>query len=174
VLLLILINVVLIIIYGTVNYLFLSPKIAYVNTGTLLVGFSEASKIEHELKVDNDKWQGQLKLLQDSLQLIMDQMSKEYNNANNARKKDLQDILSARNQQINNFRQANLRNMEKSRQEKMQSVYEKANLYMREYGKKHRYSIILGTVAGGSILYGDDRRFDITEKIIKGLNERYK
>jgi Skp family chaperone for outer membrane proteins len=151
-----------------------SPRIAYINTGKLMVGFSEANNIEKEIKAEDDKWQAQLKALQDSLQSQIDKMSKEYNTATPVKKKELQDMLSARNQQVNNFRQANIRKMEELRQKKMQTVFDKANVFMTEYGKKHRYSIILGTVAGGSILYGDERKYDITEGIIKGLNERYK
>jgi outer membrane protein len=165
---------ILIILYAIINQMFFTPKIAYVNTGKLMVGFSEANKVEREVKAEDDKWQAQLKILQDSLQAQINNMSKEYDRASTSKKKELQDMLSARNQQINNYRQANLRKMEDMRQKKMQGVFDKANVYMTEYGKKHRYSIILGTVAGGSILYGDESKYDITDEIIKGLNERYK
>lgn len=165
---------VLLMIYAVIDHYLLTPRIAYVNTGKLLVGFSESAKVDRELKSENDKWQNQIKQLEDSLQLVMNQMSKEYDKAPVARKKELQDMLSSRNQQINNFRQANIRNMEKIRLDKMQSVFDKANVFMTEYGKKHNYGIILGTVTGGSILYGDEGKYDITDDIIKGLNERYK
>ncbi len=155
------------------NFSFTS-KIAYIDTSKLLVGFSEASKVERELKAEDEKWKSQLKILEDSLQASMDLMSKEYDNANAARKKELQDILSARNQQINNFRQANMRKMEKLKQEKMKGVFDKANVFLAEYGKKHRYSMVFGTAAGGTILYGNEQKYDITNAIIKGLNERYK
>lgn len=167
-------TVALLLIYGLVDHFLLTPKIAYVNTGKLMVGFSQASKIESDLKTEDEKWQKQYKVLQDSLQSDMNKMSKEYNAATTAHKKELQDMLSARNQQVNNFKQANARRMDELKQKSMQSVFEKANVYLAEYGKKHRYSIILGTVAGGSILYGDERGYDITDDIIKGLNERYK
>lgn len=44
-----------------------------------MVGFSEANNIEKELKEEDDKWPAQLKSFQDSLQLQIDKMSKEYN-----------------------------------------------------------------------------------------------
>jgi len=157
-----------------ITYFFLTPKIAYVNTGKLIIGFSEANKIEKEVKAEDDKWQAQYKSFGDSLQATIDGMSKEYNTAKPARKKELQDMLSARNQQINNFRQANVRKIQDMRQKRMETVFEKINIYISEYGKKHNYTMIFGTVAGGSILYGNERTCDKTEDIIKGLNERYK
>lgn len=115
-----------------------------------------------------------MKTLEDSLQQTVNKMTKEYNNSNAAKQKEMQNMLSARNQQLNKFRQVNIRRIEKLRQEKMQGVFEKSNVYMAEYGKKHHYSIILGTLAGGNILYGNERGYDITSDIIKGLNERYR
>jgi len=57
------------------------PKIAYIDTGKLLVGFSEADNVERAVKVEDDKWQVSLKALQDSLQAQVDRMSKEYDRA---------------------------------------------------------------------------------------------
>jgi outer membrane protein len=170
----VIVSAILIAVYAVINLTLLSPKIAYVDTSKLLIGFSEAAKIERELKAEDDKWKEQMKAVQDSLESAVTTMSKEYDRAAPAKKKELQDILSARNQQLNNFKQVNMRKMEELKQKKLASVFEKANLFMAEYGKKHHYSIVFGTGAGGSILYGDERKYDITGEIIKGLNERYK
>lgn len=168
------INLGLLLIFTFIFYFLMNPKIAYVNSGKLLIGFSEASKVERELKTEEDNWQKQMKSLEDSLQIAMNTMSKEYDKSSTAQKKEFQDNLALRNQQVNNFRQYNMRRMEKLRQEKLQRVFEKANVFMAEYGKTHHYSIIFGTAAGGNILYGNERSCDITDKIVQGLNERYK
>jgi Skp family chaperone for outer membrane proteins len=44
----------------TVSYLF-TPRIAYVETGRLMVGFSEAAQVEKEIKAEQEKYQMQLK-----------------------------------------------------------------------------------------------------------------
>ncbi len=152
---------------------FPKPKIAYIDSGKLLIAFSESAKIQNELKTEDEKWQADLKKLQDSLKVSIDIMSNEYDNATPARKKDLQDNLSARNQQINNFRQANLRKMDEMRQKKMTGVVEKINIFVAEYGKKKHYSVILGTGPGGNIIFGN-QAYDITDEVAAGLNERYK
>jgi outer membrane protein len=151
-----------------------APKIAYVDTARLMVGFSDAAKVEKELKAEDAKWREQLKVLEDSTQAAVDRMSAEFDKASPNRKRELQDMLAARNQQINNFRHANNERMRKLRDEKLKSVLEKANVYLSEYGEKHGYSIIFGTASAGSIVYGDKERFDITDEVVTGLNERYK
>ena len=133
-----------------------------------------AVRPDGEINAENDRWQAQYKLLQDSLEAAVKVMSKDYNSATTAKKKEMQDMLSARNQEINNFKQANIRKMDEMRQNKMKSNIEKINVYMAEYGKKHHYTIIFGTTAGGNIVYADNRAIDITEDIVKGLNERYR
>lgn len=156
------------------KYISPSPKIAYVDTAKLMVGFNEAARIDRELKEEDDKWKKKLKELKDSLAAHLDLMGKEYDNANLKRKKDLQTMLSIHNQNVNNFREANQKKMENLKQEKLQTVFSKMNLFMSEYGKKHNYSIIFGTVAGGSILFGNQKGYEITSEVIAGLNERYK
>lgn len=156
------------------NYLTAPAKIAYIDTGKLMVGFNDANRVNRELKGIDDEWKKKLKVMQDSLASHVELMSREYDKSSAKRKKELQELLSAHNYQINNFREANNKKMQKLQQEKMQDVLNKANVFLGEYGKKHNYSIIFGTVAGGSILYGNQDGYDITGEIIAGLNERYK
>ena len=151
-------GVILLAAYVLLDQLYFTPKIAYVDTSKLMVGFSEAAEGERRLNAEDKKWRGQVKELEDyssrtsglteSLQASIDRMSKEYERA---KKKALQDGLSARNQQIDNFCGANMRKMEKLRSTKMKFVMDKENVYLAEYGKKHGYGIIFGTAAGGSI-----------------------
>jgi len=44
-----------------------SPHIAYVDTGKLMIGFSDANNVDMQVKVEDDAWRAQLKVLQDML-----------------------------------------------------------------------------------------------------------
>jgi len=167
----ILIAVVLSLTFGRI--LFGGPRVGYVENSKLMIGFSEASRADKEIRKHDEKWQEQLKVVQDSVQAAVDTMSKYFDSADPDDKRKLQDNLSAWNQRANNFKQANMQNSQKLRAEKMNAVAEKINVYVSEYGKKHGYDMILGTGQGGSILYGHDG-IDITQEIVDGLNERYK
>jgi Skp family chaperone for outer membrane proteins len=84
-----------------------TPKIAYVDTSKLMLGFSEANKVEREIKAEDDKWKDKLKTMQDSLKASIDTMSKYYDISKPAQKKALQDNLSALNQRVNSLRRLN-------------------------------------------------------------------
>jgi Skp family chaperone for outer membrane proteins len=146
---------------GLAWYLHPSPRIAYVNTSRLMTGSAEAASVQRQLQAEEEAGKAHLKQLEDTLQGALDGMSKEYNAAKPARKKELQDLLSARNQQVNNARIATTRRLEKLQQEKMQGVLQKANVFMEEYGKTHYYTIIIGAIAGGNILYAGKAEYAV-------------
>lgn len=148
-------------------------KLGFVNTAQLMTSFKSASKVQNELEGKDKVWREKLKLLEDSLKVFMDKVGNEYDKLNPAGKKALQDELSARNQQINNFSRYNTEQMQKLSQEKMAGVYEKINAYVKEFGDKNNFDIMLGTIQGGNIIYGENKSTDVTQKILDGLNERY-
>jgi hypothetical protein len=72
------VGVILLVAYAIVDHWYFTPKIAYVDTSKLMVGFSEAAEVERELNAEDAKWWEQLKELEDSLRASIDRMSKEY------------------------------------------------------------------------------------------------
>lgn len=149
-------------------------KIGFVNSERVITGFKPAYEVEKGLLEKDSQFKAKLKVLEDSTKAFMDSMSVRYDNANQSMKKQIQDELSARNQQINNLNRAHMRAMEEERTAKMQGVYNKINSFLKEFGKGKGYSILFGTVQGGNILYGEGTSADVTEMVINGLNDRYK
>lgn len=147
-------------------------RIAFVDTNRLMTAFTEAHKANQEIKVEDEKWKGNVKVMEDSLKSFMDSMTVRYDEAKPAEKKALQDELSFRNQQINNYTAAQTRKMEDVAHKRLAGVYEKINSFMKEYGKSKGYYVVFGT-SSGSILYGEGTPLDITNDVIKGLNKRY-
>lgn len=147
-------------------------RIAFVDTNRLMTAFTEAHKANKEIKAEDEKWRANLKIMEDSLKSFMDTMTVRYDKAGMAEKRALQDELSMRNQQINNYTAVQSKKMEEAAQKRLATVYEKINTYMKEYGKAKGFYVILGT-ASGSILYGEGTPMDMTDEVIKGLNKRY-
>jgi outer membrane protein len=147
-------------------------RIAFVDTGRLMTGFTEAHKVNKEIKADDEKWRANLKVMEDSLQSFMDTMTVRFDAADVKTKRALQDELASRNQQINNYTAAQGRKMEEAAGKRMATVYEKINSFMKEYGKTKGYYLVFGT-SNGNIIYGEASPVDITDAVIKGLNQRY-
>ncbi len=148
-------------------------KFAYIDSSKVMLGFNEASRVKRELDSKKKEWDKDIQGLKDTLSSYVSEMSKEYDNAPQKRKRELQDKLAAQNKKLNNYQAAKNREYEKLNKENMKPVIDKINMFLQEYGKKHGYDIIFGTSSGGSILFGSDA-YDITEEVINGLNQRYK
>ena len=151
-----------------------SMRIAYVDSSRLMVGFSEADKINKEIEAEKKQYEENLKALEDSVKAHMGLMSKEYDSASPQNKQELREKLREWNVKMNQYQKAGAEEIAKKHQEKMGAVIKKMNAFISEYGKEHNYDLILGTTAGGNILYAKESKRDITNEIIKGLNERYK
>lgn len=51
-------------------------------------------------------------------------------------------------------------------------VYERLNEYIKDYGKKNKCSLILGTTGQGNVMFVDEK-VDVTKEIIKYVNGQY-
>ena len=58
-------------------------------------------------------------------------------------------------------------------QELTKKVLDKVNEYIKRYGKKGGYTIILAATQYGNIVYAEEG-VDLTEEVLKGLNTEYK
>ncbi len=147
-------------------------KIAFVDTNRLMTAFKEANKANGEIKAEDDKWKANLKVMNDSLKSFMDSMTVKFDESPLSKRKELQDELAMRNQQINNYTAFQNRKLQEEAGKKLAVVFEKINAYMKEYGKREGYQIVFGT-SNGSILYGEGSTLDITNDVIRELNKRY-
>lgn len=109
-------------------------KIGFVDTQRLMTGFKEAHKVNKELEAQDGKWKADLKAMDDSLKAFMDTMTVKFDAADMKTKKQMQDELAMRNQQVNNYQRYHTKKMQDLTQQKIQDVYAKINAFMKEYG----------------------------------------
>ena len=57
--------------------------------------------------------------------------------------------------------------------ENSKRLFDSVTNYLKLYNTKHKFSMIISTTKGGTVLYSADG-LDITKDIIDGLNARYK
>ncbi|AWH84409.1 hypothetical protein HYN59_04440 [Flavobacterium album] len=81
--------------------------------------------------------------------------------------------LQKREQELNMMQQAMTRQLQDEFRPKNDSVTSKMKRYIKEYGKKNGYDYIYATADISSILYAKDG-YNITDKILKELNDSYK
>ena len=150
-----------------------SADLVYVDVNKLLDGYerTKIAKTEFEEKakllnanVDSlvTDWQKELKLYE-----------KERSKMSSKELELKQELLSNKQQQINAYQQAIQKQIEDEDKKTTQTVVNDINDYIKTYGEANDYKIIFGASGGGNIMYAEEAT-DLTEDILKGLNEEFK
>ncbi|RPH34059.1 MAG: OmpH family outer membrane protein [Bacteroidales bacterium] len=84
----------------------------------------------------------------------------------------LQQVLAGKEQELYRLRDELRARLAEEQQVKLRQIQQSINDYLVEYNKEKGYHIILSSTFGGPLLYGHPA-LDITQEVMKGLNEKY-
>lgn len=132
-------------------------KVGYVNPNKMTQGYHgfKAQQLIYSDKVRN--WQQHIDSLNSELQ---------------AQNKSHAANLTTKEQQLLRYRNAIQQQAQQENQLLTKAVLEEINAYLKQYGKNHGYTFILGATESGNIVYAAEGT-DITEDALKGINAQY-
>jgi outer membrane protein len=81
-------------------------------------------------------------------------------------------LIQSKQEQLMNYQKVVEENIAREDQQFSEGVMNRINSYIKNFGDKRKYKVILGTSEYGNILYGKEDE-NITEEILKGLNEEF-
>ncbi len=150
-------------------------NIVYVNIDTLMAGYDMYADLqarlqkkqqdsESKLNARGQKWQNKVNEFQNNLQRGLVTRS-EAQRIQKELEQEQQELLNMRNELANSL-------MEEQQVSTRKVVYSIID-FLNGYCKEHNYQYVLSTTVGGAVLYGD-KRFDVTQDVLAGLNEHYK
>jgi outer membrane protein len=134
----------------------------YKRTKVVRAGFEQKAKTLNA-NVDSlmVEWQAEIKLYE-----------KERSSMSKKELELKQELLGNKQQQIGNYQQAVKEQIQEEDKKATQTVINDINDYVKEYGEKNNYRIILGASGGGTIMYASDEA-DLTQEILLGLNKEF-
>lgn len=148
-------------------------KTAYIDTVKLMDEYTESKDLQAKFKeksaVMGRELQNEVKKFQDEADNF--RRNAQANGQEWAQRKGAE--LQKKEQQLTYAQQAMSQQLQQEAAVERDSVVSKVRKYIKEYGKKNGYSYIYGTGDAATILYAKDQ-YDITDKIIKELNDNYK
>ncbi len=145
----------------------------YVDVNKLLDGYVRTEVVRAEFEKKAASMTANVDSLVSDWQKELQVYEKERSSMTVKELKLKQELLSNKQQQINNYQQAIQKQIEEEDQKATQTVINDINDFVKEYGKKHKHKIIFGASGGGNIMYADDAT-DLTAVILEGLNNEYK
>lgn len=149
-----------------------SSEQVYVDVNKLLEGYKRTKVVRAEFKKKADVLKSNIDSLVGDWQKELKLYEKERSNYSKKELELKQELLSNKQQQINNYQQAIQKQIQKEDKKSTQTVINDINDYVKEYGKKKGYKIIFGAGGNGNIMYAD-KRADLTEEVLEGLNTEY-
>jgi outer membrane protein len=153
-------------------YLNLQQAYVYVDSQQIVSGYKgmQDARKEFEFKV----MELQAKL--DTLRMEAQNKITEYESKKNkisARERELmEELIESKHSQFMNYQQIVNEKIQSSDQELTSKMLGKVNDYIKKYGEKKGYNIIMAATQFGNIVYAK-KDMDITEEILKGLNDEY-
>ncbi len=150
-------------------------KIAYVNTDTILAKYDMAVEMQKSLEAKQKQAENSLKQAQASLEKDYADYMKNGDKLTLAQQKEKEKSLQ---QRMQNLQQMPAKLQQELQQEQMaqnKKLLDAVYAFVRDYNAKHdKYNIILSKSYSNSPTLYMDEGFEITDEIVKGLNEEYK
>jgi len=145
-------------------------RIAYVDVNKVIHGYKRTNLLKEEF--ENQK--AELNTNKDSLfqafktTLVDFEKGKEGLSNEELVKKEKE--LEQKRVELNNYHKAIQQKLQQRDVENMNLLLEDINQFLKVYGEKEEYDLILGANGSGNIMYGESA-IDITQKVIESLNQ---
>lgn len=144
-------------------------SLVFVDAQRIVAGYKGAKAARRELEEKSAVWKANL----DTLRGELEGKIKEYDQRKakmTAKEKQLtEELIRTKQDQFINYQQAIQDKARQEDQELSQKVLDKVNDYIKRYGTRNGYKIILAATQYGNIAYAQDG-IDVTDEVLKGLN----
>lgn len=143
------------------------PKIAYVQTDKVYNEFV----YKKELEVKYEEVLSYRKRILDSLEIQINAISVNIQNSEHKRDENMQTyqyLVMQYQEKEKTFEEDN----QKMLQNYTEQIWSQLNKYIEEYGNAEKIDFIYGANGSGSVMHAN-KRFDLTDKMISYVNERY-
>jgi len=148
-----------------------SQEIYYVDSSKLLKEYKEMGVARKEYEGKTATWKSNVDTLTAGVQKQIETYEKESSKMSEKERKLSRELISTRQRELMDYQRALESQAGEEERKVMGRVLNNVNTFLTEYGKKKGCKYIM-VAANGNIAYGDES-LNITEEVIKELNDRY-
>ena len=147
---------------------------AWVNIDTLINNYDMYFDMQKELEESGRKLEAELntksKDFEKQANDFQDKVQKGLITRSQAQQ--MQQDLSAKEQELYRLRDDLRAQLADEQQVKLRQIHQSITEFLADYNKDKGFHLILSNTFGGPLLYGHPK-LDITQEVLKGLNEKY-
>ena len=164
-LLLSVINSVIILSFIVYTLVFNNQKIVYVDSAQLLNGYKGMQDARKAYEVKAKTWKANIDTLTQDVQKQIMIYEKSVGTMTVKERSLSQELIKTKQRTLNTQAQQEDGKM-------TGEVVSQVNAYLKKYGEKHSYKIIIAATQYGNLAYADEG-LDITKDVLEGLNNEY-
>ena|SRR5688572_14377182 len=153
--------------YGIYTFSF-KTKIAYISLPDVFNGFD----LKKELEVKFKKVKDERERVIDSLSFELNLLSKKIQSEKGSDKARIEEFSAKREHFLKKKQEFEEDNDALSKKYDKQ-ILDQLNQYVMDYGRKHNFSMILGSDSNGNLMYAEET-FNISADVIQFINSKYK
>lgn len=148
-------------------------KIGFVDNSKLINGYQKKIDVEGKFQTEIDAFNKRVDSLGQSFQSQAAQLQEKDPQMTQKSSQDQYQALAQQYQQFQQQSQMEEQQIQRRGQSQIDTLIKDIRSFVKDYGQKHNYSLILGSNEAGSVMYGEDSR-DLTGEILEALNANNK
>jgi outer membrane protein len=147
-------------------------SVAVVDAVRLISSYKGLDDIKRTQQERNQQLQANLDTLRSELRTSIDEYERTKATSTKKVLTLMEEVVQTRQRNLITYEQSVNDQVKKQDEELANKLLAKVNEYVKRYGEKNGYTIILANTQIGNIAYAEDR-IDITDEVLKGLNSEY-
>jgi len=148
------------------------PKICYIDSSVMVSQYPGAVKAQETFQKETTEWQDHFPTLEKEIETLGQLMVEKGSSWSKQKLKEEETKLQNKQKDYYRYRSAIEDKAAIREAELMQPVFDELNALIAEYASENRIHLVLGTVAGGNILYGN-KSYDHTQKFLRYAKKKY-
>lgn len=146
-----------------------NDSIVYVDAIKLVSGYRGMAEARRELEIKASSWKSNVDTLKMELEAKVNEYEKNKKSLNNRERQLNEELIQTKIAQYEDYRTMVSEKLQKEDQELTSKVLRQVNDYIKAYGERKGYSIIMAATQYGNIVYAE-KTIDITDEVLTGLN----
>ncbi len=147
-------------------------KIAYVNADTLLEHYEYIKASVEIMEAKKQKIESDYRKRAESLKGEFEAYQRNMNNMTIGQVRAVEEDLARKQQNLQLFEQSISQELMNDQARINKELYDRVTAFLKEYGKQRGLMVVLKFDPSSDLLYAHDT-LDITQDVLKGLNEAY-
>lgn len=148
-------------------------KIAYINSDTVLKYYDYFKVSRDRLEEKGKKMDSDFKNRAQGLQRDINSYQNNVGNLTISQAKAIEEDLTKKQQNLRMYQESLSQELAMEESKLNQDLYGKVTDFLKEYGKQNGIEVVFKYDPTSDLLYGGEG-LDITQDVIKGLNDSYK